>query len=123
MLSTVWSFHSITNTFGFSQHYRIKAARSSQTSDEVPVTVAAAEPANFLEGAEILELTLEKHRPLGCTVEESLAKGHENIVFCSRVVPDGNAANAGIKVGDVFIGVSGMFGDLEDVKNAGIERV
>ena len=97
------------------QPYRIKAALSSS-----PLTTAAHE---FLQGAEILELTLPDHRPLGCTVEESLGKRFPNIVFCSKVTPDGFAEKAGVHPGDVFLGVSGMFGNVEDVTLAGIDRV
>ena len=102
------------------QQYRIKA-----TSDDSPVTTAmvAAEDKDFLQDAEILELTMLEHRPLGCTVEESLGKLYGKVVFCTKVTPGGFAEQAGVQPGDVFVGVSGMFGDLEDVTEAGIDRV
>jgi S1-C subfamily serine protease len=78
---------------------------------------------NLLNGAEVVELSLTEHRPLGCTVEESLGKKYGNLVFCSKVTPGGFAEKAGVQPGDVFLGISGMFDALEDVTSAGIERV
>ena len=105
-------------------HQRIKATGKPFFSDEASPSLTTAEEAlDFLQGAEILELTLPDHRPLGCTVEESLGKLYANVVFCSKVTPDGFAEKAGVKVGDVFLGVSGIFGNVEDVTSAGIERV
>ena len=75
-----------------------------------------------LNGASFLELELASHKPsLGCTAEESLALGA--YVFVSKVVPDGNADMAGVKVGDVIVGATGLFGELEDVCGLGIEKV
>ena len=42
---------------------------------------------------------LEEHRPLGCTVEESLAQ--EDAVFVTSVKAGGFAEAAGLQVGDV----------------------
>lgn len=106
---------------------RITTATESSSSSDVPATddnKLNDDDNWFLQGADIVELTMKDHRPLGCTVEESLGKGYENVVFCSKVKEGGFAAQLGIVPGDVFIGVSGMFGDdLEDVTRAGIERV
>lgn len=52
---------------------------SSQTEDAETVTEKSKAP--LLAGAEIIEMTLQEHRPLGCTVEESLAGRH---VFIAR---------------------------------------
>lgn len=125
-LTQVSSFYTSPNTFLSRRHYRIKATGyfMESSDDSSPVIVTAAETDIFLEGAEIVEVCLEVHRPLGCTVEESLAKGYEKVVFCSKVKEDGFAAQAGMAPGDVFIGVTGMFGGgLEDVTRAGIDRV
>jgi S1-C subfamily serine protease len=80
---------------------------------------------DVLKKAEMLELNLEEHRPLGCTVEEALGKGCEKLVFVSKIVPGGCAAQAGMQVGDVVVGVSSLLGHdgMEDVTRAGIDRV
>ena len=79
--------------------------------------------ADFLQDAEILEVSMPEHRPLGCTVEESLGHRYGPLVFCSKVTPLGFADQAGIQPGDVFLGVSDMFGGIEDVTTTGLERV
>lgn len=82
-----------------------------------------------LQGADLLEFALSPHRPLGCTVEESLVseidktKRNQHYVFVSKVTPGGFAEQAGLQVGDVVVGVSGIFGQLEDVQYSGIDRV
>jgi PDZ domain len=58
-----------------------------------------------------ITLELPKHKPMGCTVEESLADGA--ILFVSSIVPGSNAANAGLRVGDVVTGITGLFGLIE----------
>lgn len=103
---------------------RIMRFASPQVSDESEsVTTAAAAVSDMLQGAEIVELSLPEHRPLGCTVEESLGKKYGNVVFCTKVTPGGFAEKAGVRAGDVFLGVSGMFEELENVTTAGIDRV
>ena len=98
-----------------------------QSSDETVSPVASSSSTQvedlIQEDTEILELSLKDHRPLGCTVEESLGKRYGNVVFCTKVTPGGFAEKAGVQIGDVFLAVSGMFGALEDVTGAGIERV
>jgi len=79
------------------------------------------------DAAEILEMTVHPHRPLGCTVEESLVPGR-NYVFVTKVGEGGHAEGAGLLPGDVVVAVSGVFdgggdGDLEDVTRAGVEKV
>lgn len=73
----------------------------------------------------ILDLKLFQHKPLGCTVEESLAVESDGTspVFVSKVVEGGNAEKGGIVVGDVILGLTGVFDEIEDVSNAGLERV
>ena len=92
--------------------------------------------------AELVTLEISKHRPLGCTVEESLAKVEEGEnenddldnndnsisnrfppVFVSKVTEDGYAEQAGIKVGDVVVAVTGLFGDLEVVAGLGVDKM
>lgn len=99
--------------------------RRSQVSDEEEASSSSTTTTtvDFLQDAETLELSMSDHRPLGCTVEESLGQRYGPLVFCSKVTPGGFAEQAGIQPGDVFLGVSGMFGGMEDVIEAGIERV
>ena len=108
--------------------HRIKATRQgshepSSSSATAAATNNSVDDNNFLQGADIMELTLFEHRPLGCTVEESLGKRFKNVVFCTKVTPGGFADQAGVQPGDVFLGVSGLFGNLEDVSRAGLDRV
>lgn len=72
-------------------------------------------------GAEYIDMKVLPHRPLGCTVEESLAGGGH--VFVSKVVEGGYAEQAGIQVGDVIVGVTGIFGDFQDVRGLGIDEM
>mmetsp|Transcript_12547 Transcript_12547/g.34806 ORF Transcript_12547/g.34806 Transcript_12547/m.34806 type:complete len:347 (+) Transcript_12547:199-1239(+) len=59
--------------------------------------------------AEIVDLELLQHRPLGCTVEESLGKSGK-YVFISKVKEGGNAQKGGLRVGDVILACSDVFG-------------
>jgi len=68
------------------------------------------------DGVTFHTLVLPEHRPLGCTVEESL--GTETAVFCTSLQPSGNAAAAGLQVGDVIVGITGLFGTVEDISTA-----
>jgi len=68
------------------------------------------------------------HKPLGCTAEECLdiqpSESDAKHVFVSKLVAGGNAALAGIQLGDVIVGVSSVFGsDLENVYGVGLDRV
>jgi PDZ domain len=73
----------------------------------------------------LVNVTLTKHRPLGCVVEESVAitNAVQHLVFVASVSPNGHAATAGINVGDVIVGVSGLFGPVECVLGQGIDIV
>jgi len=72
-----------------------------------------------------LTFTLDEHKPLGCTAEESLATGEDGAkhVFVSKVTDGGNADKAGVLVGDVIVGVSGSFEDIVEVVGSGLDRV
>jgi C-terminal processing protease CtpA/Prc len=101
----------------------------------------------FGKNVEYLSLTLKQHKPLGCTVEESLSsvaatttdqkksnkqkkKKTESLhyVFVTKVVEGGNADHAGILPGDVIIGVTATFGGgptgaVENVAGLGMNKV
>jgi S1-C subfamily serine protease len=107
--------------FSFSVQTRRLFAVSNQRS--APALFASTEP--VLQGAEYLEFELFPHRPLGCTVDESLAvtTDKREYVFVSKVNPGGNAEKAGLRTGDVIVGITGIFGDFEDVGGEGIDKV
>lgn len=88
--------------------------------------------------------TLTNHKPLGCTAEESLYQGGDDtiddndnaqidfsnedgsntkFVFISKLVPGGYAASVGLEVGDLIVGLSGTFDELEDVFGEGLDQV
>ena len=75
-------------------------------------------------GADIVTLQMEDHRPLGCTVEESLDEEKDrNIVFVSKLVEGGNAEKGGVEVGDVLVGVTGMFSECILVLESGLDKM
>jgi len=80
--------------------------------------------AGAIRGTEIIDVEFDSHKPLGCTVEESLVEVDGIMhVFVSKVVPGGNAEKAGVMAGDVIAAVSGLFGELENICGEGLEKV
>ena len=74
--------------------------------------------------SQILNMILTDHRPLGCTVEESMdIETDPSVVVVTKMVAGGHAETAGIQVGDVFIGVTGLFGDVTPVWKGGVEKM
>lgn len=75
----------------------------------------------------LLTFHLQEYKPLGLTAEESLApkdvSGTFHHVFVSKVIPNGNADKVGIQVGDVIVGISGLFGSTECVVGESLEKV
>jgi len=71
------------------------------------------------------EFELKDHKPLGCSVEESLA--HEpdgaRYVFVAEINKGGNADKAGLRAGDVIVQLSGTFDEVVDVAGLGIEKI
>lgn len=104
---------------------------STRTAEDTDNPRISAE--KLFETATFLEVTLAEHKPLGCTVEESLAavtielaeneKQKLHYVFLSAVKSGGNAEKAGLLPGDVIVGVTGLFGELENIAGLGIEKV
>jgi predicted metalloprotease with PDZ domain len=70
----------------------------------------------------ILTMELAEHRPLGCTVEESLNED-DDYVFISKITEGGNAYKAGLQIGDVIVGVTGLFTDLAIVMDSGVDKM
>ena len=74
--------------------------------------------------ANIAAIELKEHKPLGCTVEESLDTNNDpSVVFVSKLVMGGNAEKAGVKVGDVLVGVTGLFGEMTPIWQSGVEKM
>jgi hypothetical protein len=96
------------------------AANTTASADETSMLTEQVEEA-FPEG-EIMTMVLSDHRPLGCTVDESL-DANQDYVFISKITEGGNADKAGLKVGDVIVGVTGLFGELTIVMDAGVEKM
>ena len=88
-------------------------------ADEKEGIIMSAE--ELFPEAEIKEVVLLPHRPLGLTVEESLADS--NNVLVTRIVEGGYADEAGIKVGDVLVGMTGLFGELTPVIGLGVDKM
>lgn len=116
------------------QHCVTTAFAASASESEGSPTVAHRLDHEYFHGSEYLEFSLLPHRPLGCTVEESLASFQDDygsvgskkvnvICFISKIAPGGNAEKAGLAVGDVILGVSDIFGNLMDVSGEGIEKM
>jgi hypothetical protein len=93
---------------------------NASPNDETSLIVEHVREA-FPEG-EILTFKLIDHRPLGCTVEESLNKDDE-YVFISKITTGGNAEKAGLRVGDVVVGVTGLFGGITIVMESGVDKM
>ena len=97
----------------------LRASVKKDVKDELPELQHAKEA--FLE-AQFHSFEMADHRPLGCTVEESLDI-NDSYVFVSKVVPGGFADQAGIQVGDVVVAVTGLFGEVTPVLESGIEKM
>jgi len=71
------------------------------------------------------EFSMKEHKPLGCFVEESLADEPDGTkyVFVADVTKGGNAARAGIEIGDVIVQLSGTFDEVVDVAGLGIDKI
>lgn len=78
-----------------------------------------------LVDAKLREFELSEHKPLGCSVEESLANEPDGAkyVFVAEITKGGNAEKAGLKMGDVIVQLSGTFDELVDVAGLGIDKI
>ena len=103
------------------QGTRVGASVEEVAAEEDAVSV----PTKVLEvfpDAVFLIFEMPEHRPLGCTVEESLDPS-DDYVFVSKIVEGGFADQAGIQVGDVVVAVTGMFGDMTIVLESGVDKM
>jgi hypothetical protein len=118
-LSSVSSFPSISGGVRVSTSTAIMVATDDNNSISSDVNGGSAE--NVFPNAEFLEFVLSPHRPLGCTVEESLADARH--IFVTKVAEAGFSGRAGLLPGDVIVGVTDLFGALTDVTGLGIDKV
>lgn len=108
------------------QSFSFAGPRHSRLHRPLNSEVQTSSLEGSLSGSILHEYILTNHKPLGCSVEESLAKEEEkdkNYVFVSDVNKGGNADKVGIRVGDVIVKLSGTFDEIVDVSGLGIERV
>jgi len=73
-------------------------------------------------GAEVITVEMIDHIPLGCTVEESLHED-DDFIFITKITEEGNAEKAGLQVGDVIVGVTGLFGDMTSTLNSDVDKI
>mmetsp|Transcript_4388 Transcript_4388/g.7682 ORF Transcript_4388/g.7682 Transcript_4388/m.7682 type:complete len:304 (+) Transcript_4388:156-1067(+) len=79
-----------------------------------------------LKDRTVHEFKLKEHKPLGCSVEESLADEPDGAkyVFVAEVHKGGNAEKAGLRIGDVIVQLSGTVDEeVVDVAGLGIEKI
>jgi hypothetical protein len=89
-----------------------------------------------LQGSDLVQLSIWPHGPLGCVVDESLATYDDNTdastapsihppvyVFVSAIKAGGHAERAGLRVGDVLVECTDLFGQLTDATCLGVEKV
>lgn len=112
---------------GFSRNAALQMATELKFSDdENGMTNSTTELTTRVETvfprAEILTITMDDHVPLGCTVEESLHEDDDSI-FISKLTKGGNAEHAGLKLGDVIVGVTGLFGDIVSTIESDVEKI
>jgi hypothetical protein len=100
---------------------RVSTAMAVLTDNDSMSSVLYGSDDHLFPNAEFLEFVLTPHRPLGCTVEESLADTRH--IFVAKVTVEGYAEQAGLLPGDVIVGVSDLFGDLTDATGLGIDKV
>jgi hypothetical protein len=92
------------------------------SSVEEDVTNNMKQHKDIFPTAQFYTFEMAEHRPLGCTVEESMDT-LENYVFVSKVIPGGFADRAGIRLGDVIVEVTGLFGDMTPVLESGVDKL
>ena len=97
-----------------------------RSSDENEMTNSTSELSsrveNLFPGAEVITTLLVQHVPLGCTVEESLYQD-DDYIFISKLTKNGHAEAAGLQLGDVIVGVTGLFGKMECTIDADVEKM
>ena len=102
------------------ESFQLDASVEEDVEDDTSLPTEVAK--EIFPSAEFITFELADHRPLGCTIEETLDPD-EDYVFVSKVVPGGFAEQAGIQVGDVVVAVTGLFGEMTPVLEAGVDKM
>ena len=79
----------------------VRSVRLAESANDSEPEGESFKVEDLLPEAEIEDFLLLPHRPLGMTVEESLADSR--LVLVTKVVEGVNANQAGIEVGDVVV--------------------
>lgn len=113
------------NTALFSETQTFSAIDSSADGEDEDLNGGPPNLTGSLTDARWYEFELKNHKPLGCSVEESLASEPDgvNYVFVSEVKAGGNAQKAGLKAGDVIVRLSGTFDEVVNVAGLGIDKI
>jgi len=92
---------------------------------ETPDANALPTLSGSLADRSLHEFELKDHKPLGCSVEESVADEADGAkhVFVTDIGQGGSAHKAGLRVGDVIVQMSGAFDEVVDVAGLGIEKI
>ena len=100
----------------------VEGGESKSSSQKIPDPPIGIDDV-FPSSTEYLTFELaDGHRPLGLTIEETLAPTEE-YVFVSKIVEGGFAEKAGIQVGDVIVAVTGLFDEVTPVLEAGVDKM
>lgn len=114
-----------TTTFNTSLNSEAQTFSSIDSSEESDDINGRPNLTGSLSTATWIEFVLKDHKPLGCSVEESLASESDgsSYVFVSEVNAGGNAAKVGLKTGDVIVRLSGTFDEVVNVAGLGIDKI
>lgn len=74
-------------------------------------------------GTHTLDINFKEHKPMGCTVDESLLDDGRQPILVTKVTSGGNAEKAGLQVGDVVVAMTGIFGEVENILGADLDHV
>jgi C-terminal processing protease CtpA/Prc len=112
---------------GFSRNLALPMATKLKfADDENGMTNTTVELSSRVEtlfpSTETLTIEMAEHVPLGCTVDESLHED-DDFIFISKLTINGHAEEAGLQVGDVIVGVTGLFGELVSTIDTDIEKL
>jgi len=100
-------------------------AYSTADADDNDAANELPKLAGSLSSCKLREFELKDHKPLGCSVEESLANEEDGAkyVFVAEMNNGGNAIKAGLRKGDVIVQISGTFDELVNVAGLGIDKI
>eukprot|EP00534_Pseudo-nitzschia_fraudulenta_P001807 CAMPEP_0201126844 /NCGR_PEP_ID=MMETSP0850-20130426/27720_1 /ASSEMBLY_ACC=CAM_ASM_000622 /TAXON_ID=183588 /ORGANISM="Pseudo-nitzschia fraudulenta, Strain WWA7" /LENGTH=317 /DNA_ID=CAMNT_0047395453 /DNA_START=131 /DNA_END=1084 /DNA_ORIENTATION=+ len=111
----------------FARDFSMQMATELKFSDDEngmtnSTTESTSQAQTLFPKADILTIELPDHIPLGCTIEESLHED-DDYIFISKLTARGNAEKSGLVVGDVVLGLTGMFGELTSTIGFDTEKI